>query len=32
MKELSAHFAKGINRFTVSSGSESVEVVLDVEM
>jgi hypothetical protein len=32
MKELSAHFAKGINRFTVSSGTESVEVVLDVEM
>ncbi|HUO67313.1 MAG TPA: hypothetical protein VMV37_07245 [Gammaproteobacteria bacterium] len=32
MKELSAHFARGINRFTVSAGSESVEVVLDVEM
>jgi hypothetical protein len=32
MKELSSHFAKGINRFTVSAGSESVEVVLDVEM
>jgi hypothetical protein len=32
MKELSNHFTKGINRFTVSAGSESVEVVLDVEM
>jgi len=32
MKELSSHFAKGINRFTVAAGSESVEVVLDVEM
>jgi hypothetical protein len=32
MKELSSHFARGINRFTVSAGSESVEVVLDVEM
>ncbi len=32
MKELSSHFTKGINRFTVSAGSESVEVVLDVEM
>ena len=32
MKDLSSHFAKGINRFTVSAGSESVEVVLDVEM
>lgn len=32
MKELASHFTKGINRFTVSAGSESVEVVLDVEM
>ena len=32
MKELSSHFAKGINRFTVSAGAESAEVVLDVEM
>ena len=32
MKELSSHFARGINRFTVAAGSESVEVVLDVEM
>jgi hypothetical protein len=32
MKELASHFTKGINRFTVGAGSESVEVVLDVEM
>jgi hypothetical protein len=32
MKELASHFTKGINRFTVSTGSESVGVVLDVEM
>ena len=32
MKELSSHFARGINRFTVSAGAESAEVVLDVEM
>jgi hypothetical protein len=32
MKELSSHFTKGINRFTVSAGSEKAEVILDVEM
>lgn len=32
LKDLSKHFSKGINRFTVSQGSESAEVLLDVEM
>ena len=32
LKDLSKHFARGINRFTVTVGSESTELVLDVEM
>jgi hypothetical protein len=32
LKALSSHFARGINRVTVAAGSETTEVVLDVEM
>jgi hypothetical protein len=32
LKELAKHFSKGINRFTVSAGEETTEVILDVEM
>jgi hypothetical protein len=32
LKDLSEHFGKGINRFTVAAGSETAEVILDVEM
>jgi hypothetical protein len=32
IKELTSHFVRGINRFSVTSGGESVEVILDVEM
>jgi hypothetical protein len=32
LKDLSEHFTNGINRFTVTQGGESAEVMLDVEM
>lgn len=32
LKDLSEHFGKGINRLTVTAGSESAELILDVEM
>jgi hypothetical protein len=32
LKELSEHFTRGINRFTVESAGKTAEVVLDVEM
>jgi hypothetical protein len=32
LKKLSEHFTRGINRFSVSAGEESVEVILEVEM
>jgi len=32
LKDLSRHFGKGINRFTVAAGSETAELILDVEM
>lgn len=32
LKDLSEHFRRGINRFTVTSGGQSAEVVLDIEM
>jgi hypothetical protein len=32
LKDLSKHFGKGINRFTVSVAGESAELILDVEM
>ena len=32
LKDLSEHFAKGINRFIVRVGAETTEVILDVEM
>lgn len=32
LKALSEHFRRGINRFTVASGSDAAEVVLDIEM
>ena len=32
LKDLSRHFAKGINRFTVSVAGQTAEVILDVEM
>jgi hypothetical protein len=32
LKDLSEHFAKGINRFTVTVAGEDAEVILDVEM
>ncbi len=32
LRALAAHFDRGINRFTVSGGGETVEIVLDIEM
>jgi hypothetical protein len=32
LKDLTEHFILGINRFSVTAGAETVEVVLDVEM
>jgi len=32
LKALSEHFRRGINRFTIESGGDSAEVVLDIEM
>jgi hypothetical protein len=32
LKTLSAHFRRGINRFTVANGTDAAEVVLDIEM
>jgi hypothetical protein len=32
LKDLSKHFTKGINRFTVSIAGESTDLILDVEM
>jgi hypothetical protein len=32
IKEISGHFARGINRFSVNASGETAEVILDVEM
>jgi hypothetical protein len=32
IKELASHFVRGINRFSITAGGETVEVILDVEM
>ena len=32
LKDLTEHFARGINRFSVTAGDETAEIVLDVEM
>lgn len=32
LKDLAKHFIRGINRFSLTAGTETVEVVLDVEM